>query len=483
MTPRSLLPIVSSPIVRFAFALSLVGLCSVSYPRSLSAKADSLPAALDSAVTRDADGNGYIDGIELYFSSPVILPQDSSFYRFTITYQGTMFNQPVTVPFYADTAYPTDTSGTKFLLHLLENRVSLPGVPQTGWRPFVSINGLSDSIPATQCVDGAGPVVWSVVKTIVDPADRKKDVVWVTFSEPIRGPNASQFSYANEKPSELFIDLRKNADSTWDTVDMFSPNSFAIDSFSRMVGDSALEFKMSNGRDLTDADFLSINASANRIFDSRSVTGGGAGVPPQRDNRKVQVSVIATAFPDNILIIPNPSWPTNMRENAGYFYLTNNPNAIDWVRIDQSGIVIRFRVFVGADDSTRCGLKIFDSFGNEVATAEPFNGDYLRNVAALPSADVSDAEVNVDIYWNGTTTTLPVEFVHEGIYLAEFKFQRKNDASPTVLKQEFYMKKTDVGHSTCGGNVSIAFLPAVWLRTRKPLLLLVKNMLKRKSSC
>jgi hypothetical protein len=484
MIPRLLLPIHSSPVIGFAFVLSLLGLYGVSFSRSLSTKTDSSHALLDSAVTRDSDGNGYLDGIELYFSAPVTLPQDSFFYHFVITYSGTIFNQPVTVSLYADTVYSMDSSGTKFHLHLLENWISLPGVPQTGWKPFVSISGTADSIPATQCNDGAGPVIWSVVKTIVDPADRKQDVVWVTFSEPIQGPNASNFSYTNEKPSEIFTDLRQNADSSWDTVDMFSPDGFAIDSFCRMVGDSVLEFKMSNGKDLTNADYLILNASANQIFDNRSRTGGGAGVPPQRDNRKAQVSVITTTFPDQMLIVPNPSWPTNMREKAGYFYLTNNPNALDWVRIDQSGIVIRFRVFVGADDSTTCGLKIFDSFGNEVASAEPFNGDYLRNVAAMSSADVPDAEVNVDIYWNGTTTKLPVEFVHEGIYLAEFTFRRKNDTRPTVLKQEFYMKKTDVGHSTCGGNVSIAFLPAVWLKTRRPLLRLVKNLLnKMKSPC
>jgi hypothetical protein len=189
----------------------------------------------------------------------------------------------------------------------------------------------------------------------------------------------------------------------------------------------------------------------------------------------------ATTLPKDITIFPNPSWPTNLREKAGYFFLTNYPLARDWARMDASGVVISFTVYIGAADSTTCGLKILDSYGTEVAVADPFHGSFLRNIISESYSGTSDTQVTIDMYWNGTTTSLPVEFLHEGMYLAQLTLQTKTDACPTVLEKEFYIKKTDVGHSTCGGNCTIAFLPAIWIKTRKPLLHVIRKYLKKQT--
>jgi hypothetical protein len=189
-----------------------------------------------------------------------------------------------------------DSSGSKIVLHLSEDSTTLPGSPQTAWRPLISVAGLGDnSVPSTQCRDGAGPVIWSVTKTITNVSDRKQDMVRVKFSEPIQGPNGSPFAPANVRPERVLNVFRRNTDGTWGTVPALSPavasngtDSLRINSF-RPVNDSTLEFTMSNGRDLTPNDYMNINASAKQIFDNRSRSGGGIGVPPVPDNKRSRV--------------------------------------------------------------------------------------------------------------------------------------------------------------------------------------------------
>jgi hypothetical protein len=465
---------------RLAFAINLFIFIGIFQPCNPSAKPASAPLAIDSAVTRDLDGNGYLDAVELYFNMPVEFPPDFPLGNILILQTVKTFagNLPVAkLPFMTDSMEALDSIGTKYLLHFKEFTADMPDLAQTAWTPFLSIYGLTDSLVQTQCKDGAGPVVWRVTKIIKDDSDRRQDVVDVTFSEPIQGHDGRPFDPASVEPGALLVDSRQDGNGAWQTAIILD----RIDSFSRMPNDSTLEFKMSNGNDLTANDFISINAAANLLYDSRFLSGGGEGIPPEKDNRKVQVQVVANRFPAQINVFPSPSWPTNMREPPGYFYLLNNPSARDWVRMDFSGIVVNFLVYIGADDSTVCGLKIYDSFGTEVAEAEPFNGRYLRNVASVSGTPVSDALVNVDIYWNGTTTNASNEYVHAGIYTAKFQFQRQGDKSPTVLQQEFYLRRNELSHSTCGGNYAIAFLPAVWLKTRKPLLSVLRKLFLKKS--
>jgi hypothetical protein len=178
-----------------------------------------------------------------------------------------------------------------------------------------------------------------------------------------------------------------------------------------------------------------------------------------------ELSDFSSASQSDFSIFLSPSRPTIAREEAGHFSLQNNIWARSWVMEDHAGISYSFNAFITKEDSTEVSLKIFDTYGSEVATAEPDKTSYLRDI---------DTNFNtittVRIYWNGTTTHSPSTYVHEGIYSAELQFQRKNEKDPVSFRHEFYMEKPDSGHSTCGGNYSIAFIPALWLKSRKPLI-------------
>jgi hypothetical protein len=465
-------------IVRFAFckpvfAFSVSIFLIIFNPNISSAKPNSLPVVLDSAITHDANGNGYLDEIALYFSGPAAFPAVFSPSDFTIYYSGTINGQVVKVPFLVTSVNPMDTTETRFVLILTENTSTISGTPQTAWRPYLSILDSVFYTPLMQCRDGTGPVIWNVLKTIMNVSDRKQDVVQITFSEPIQGANGMQFAPGAVKPENVLFAYRKNSSNGWDTLNVLSSglsvngtNPMAINSFSRMVNDSTLEFIMSNGKDLTSDDYLNINAVSNQIFDSRSRTGGGPGVSPEKNNQKVQVRVFNNSMPQEVTIIPSPTKPILVREKPGEFYVRDNPNARNWVRMDQAGIVFTFDL--SPDPAgINTTIKIFDVYNSITVSAS----------GVLGISDSTNSLSQTDIYWNGTTSN--GEFVHEGLYSVQVQLSSSHQSSPTILQGSFYLTKPDTGHSTCGGNYSIAFLPAIWLKTRKPLLNSIKKLLKK----
>src|SRR5271157_5203946 len=234
------------------------------------------PSSLDSAVTRDVNGGGYLDEIELYFNKPItILPSTG----FTVTAGGTVF--PVDSLGGVAGAGAGGETGTHFVVYLHEQQ---NGIPQTAWRPLVSIWGIQGApdINNLMTKDGAGPVIWMVVKTINNPQDRKQDVVTVIFSEPIAGQGGSQFVWSTVKPSDVFSVYRLNAAQTG--YDTLSTMLDSIVSFTQMVNDSTLRFSMTNGNDITTNDYMNIKVAAGQIFDAR-------GNAPVFVNRKALVAV------------------------------------------------------------------------------------------------------------------------------------------------------------------------------------------------
>lgn len=169
------------------------------------------PSSLDSAVTRDVNGDGYLDEIELYFNKPVTFPAGMSGANFSIIYNGVTFNVDS-----IGGMGPNGETNTHFVVYLQEDSTAQP---QTEWRPLVSITGIqgSNDIKNITAKDGAGPVIWTVTKTINNPEDRTQDVVTVTFSEPIVGPKGSPFAWSTLEPSLVLTVYRLNAAGTGTT--------------------------------------------------------------------------------------------------------------------------------------------------------------------------------------------------------------------------------------------------------------------------
>jgi fibro-slime domain-containing protein len=338
------------------------------------------PSSLDSAVTRDVNGDGYLDEIELYFNKQVtILPGTA----FTITANGVTF--PVDSVSGVGT---TGSTGTHFIAYLAEQK-TVP--PQTAWRPLVSIAGMQGTpdISKYMSKDGAGPVIWSVTKTINNPENRTQDVVVVTFSEPITGPGGTPFSWSKVKPSDVFTVYKLKPDGTYDTIAMALDS---IMSFAELVNDSTLKFTMANGVDITANDYMNIKAITGQVYDSK-------GNAPVSDNRKAPVKVVG-APPSRIVAVPNPSGPTFVHEQPGVLSFANNPHARDWVRTEHAGTVITFQVTppTSADETLEGNIIIYDAVGNLVASAD--NKDALQSLI-YDKNNLSSA-YSYDIYWNGS---------------------------------------------------------------------------------
>ena len=141
---------------------------------------------LISAVTRDVNGNGYLDRIECEFDSLVLWPVPTI--GVTVTYGNTAF-------IVDSVGGAGGTARTRFTLFLSENHTS---DLQTGWRPVISMPAF-DNVPAVSsfmCSDGAPPVI---THALYYPAPLRgqggspavSDSLRIAFSEPVRWTNNS----------------------------------------------------------------------------------------------------------------------------------------------------------------------------------------------------------------------------------------------------------------------------------------------------
>jgi fibro-slime domain-containing protein len=336
------------------------------------------PAArLVSASTRDANGNGYLDGIVLVFSKKVAIPASATF---SISYDNTVF----TVTGMDRTPADSDSVVT---LYLAEQKTT---DPQSAWRPYLSISGIpgTDNADSVLCADGAGPVVWSVVKSITNIADRRSDLVTVEFSEPMLTKNGNALT-ASLAPSQIF--------NVWtitgsgDTV-LATEALDGIPTLYRIIDNRTIQFYMTNGTDLTDKNLLSLRADTPAVADGSQWTN-----LPVPGNQRVAVSV-NSVFPEYIQIATNPAIPTLREEGPGILHCANNPLARTWVRNDRAGVLITFKVMplTNPNQAIQAHLLIYDNIGNMVN--EDANSDIMPADWKTGATTVHD----LDIYWNGT---------------------------------------------------------------------------------
>jgi hypothetical protein len=364
-----------------------------------------------SAITRDNNGDGYLDRIDIQLYSPATIPVRGSQITFTGTYNDPVTGARVTYTTYltVDSVVSRNGTGTDslFSIYLVEPKPGEAGYvyPQTGWTPTITIGGIGASALSHVCADGAGPVVWSVVKTITNTSDRSTDLVTVTFSEPIKS-GVNDFSLSTMP--DLVLQVWKHTttpDGLRDTIVEVTNMLDSIPSFVQIdQTKTMLSFTMTNKHDLTTRDYINIvwTDSLKRLTDNKTPANS-----PAEDNRLVQVVVKGTPA-EQIIVTPNPSGPNFTHTSSPYnngpgeFQLAYNPRARDWVRVDRSGVVLTFNIAPSINPSTGLPekisgyIKIYDMVGNVVQ--EKTNDDMLP-------ATWADSSVHpFDMYWNGSNS-------------------------------------------------------------------------------
>jgi fibro-slime domain-containing protein len=130
------------------------------------------------AITRDSDGNGYIDRIELTYDSTVTLVKNPE-EKITVRSNG--------ITFKVDSIYSPNgtTSGKTFHIILSEQRGN---ELQTDWTPSLTISAFENtrSVNSVTASDGAGPVVNKVY--YYPGVGTTADTLRVTISELITWP-------------------------------------------------------------------------------------------------------------------------------------------------------------------------------------------------------------------------------------------------------------------------------------------------------
>jgi hypothetical protein len=345
---------------------------------------------LTRAITRDENGNGYLDHIELHFAQPVSLPANFSFSGLSIS-NGT-------IPFeVAGIEKNTGRSDTVWSIAIKEIQNK---IPQTSWKPKISfdrnetysIAGASNVV----CQDGAGPVVWYVENKLGKAEDHSEDVVTVTLSEPVLRSNGSSLAFS-DTPSVVFYVWKKNSyDSTqFIMVDKILDgiNAFTgVKTTSKDPKQSVVSFKMYNKKELSSSYYMNINIGTMYISDNAQPPN-----LPNLNNQKVPVNVIPNIIEP--ISFPNPATADASRVNPGVLYVKHDPTARDDLKTGQhSGSITSIKVFIppaGKGVYARCFLKIYDAVGNLVIQA--------KNDNILDGLPTNTNLFDVDFYWNGFT--------------------------------------------------------------------------------
>ncbi len=359
-----------------------------------------------SAITRDTNGNGLIDRIDVTLSLPV-----------TLRNAGTLAMNTMVVFNGNNLSIDRITSGsTATEIRILLREPTTAPVPQSGWTPQLTIDNFSQALDdaadslSVLCSDGAGPVIWSVTKELLNADNRKQDRVTVVFSEMIYGSNGRKLPLS-QSPEKLFDVWTRNSNNylQQDLLD-------GISGLYAVVSPDTLIFTMKNGKDLTNLHYFSLHWDTTKA-QAAPVNDLPAGNRSARNNQKVRVTV--TGEPTGKLLIgPNPMRPTARRQTPGKISVRHNSSAIDWVQQDHAGTVFQFKVALPNDKKTKLAGKItiYDFVGNRVI-ADPvsrlnpmgavrddeaiiMNNEPRKNL--LPSSWSPNGSVyDYNIYWNG----------------------------------------------------------------------------------
>ncbi|MBN1129080.1 MAG: hypothetical protein JXA71_08840, partial [Chitinispirillaceae bacterium] len=281
---------------------------------------------------------------------------------------------------------------------LRENTAARNGGLQTGWTPTVRISPQPvvelSGITLTS-TDGAGPVVWQVIKELDKDNVRSRDVVTITFSEPVKRTDGSNIT-PSCNPSEMFHIWRVHPDDPGDTSRfLLIPDMLqGITNLDAGSNSGTAVFRMTNKNDLNHNHWVNFDSVFKYVMDLSPLMNR-----PNDNNRKVQVLVKGNPV-GPVIPIPNPFKPvvTIPNEGPGVINIIHNPNAQDWVKT-KGGTILRFdiRIPTNPEVDINCMVKIYDAVGNIVQSGKGtlYAGLNRRQVDTLELA-------RTDLFWNGT---------------------------------------------------------------------------------
>lgn len=292
---------------------------------------DGQDARIMRAITRDINGNGFLDRIDITFSKNIKIPENSVG-NFSVNLGVYSFEVERVVSLEGDSVY------SLYLQEVVTN------VPQTDWQPFLAINGIEGATDEKKMVDdGAAPVVWTVTKTM-PTTSHTDDIVTIVLSEKIEGFNIEN------TPDKVFWVYFKSSSGEMIKVDLF--NGAKIIEYDNQ---KTIKIKMTNGEDISNSNWVNIRYENELVWDVYNNK-------PDSMNQKVQVFVEPVR--PQAIVAPNPFRP-NANIGSGKLILRHDNDAFE--KSKNGGLVIAVTLPLPHDGSkVYISMKVYDVAGNLV---------------------------------------------------------------------------------------------------------------------
>jgi fibro-slime domain-containing protein len=356
------------------------------------------------SLTRDLDGNGYLDAIQLTFDRD-ISESDLTSDLFMIS-----DNNHPGEHFEIVKIGAVNGSKRNFIIQINEKWTN--GPLQTSWTSLqirIEQNGRLTA-GVFPIADGAPPVIESATKFILSLTDRTKDKIIIRFSEKIKKPGGINLT-PSDKPEELLYIYNKNG--------AIIPEAIRGISSISEITETSISFYMTNKYDINGDNKVNILVEDNgscKIVDAVHLN------VPTKLNRKVPFKVEGENI--QMLIAPNPMTPGFIYEDPGVFNFDEKPNALTWAR---NGVGMAMEVtLTSKSKKIQANAKIYDLAGNIV--------NYARKDNIVPAnVDQSQSYYKYRFYWNGGTykKMKSAPGIYKGVYT--FVFDDNRDTTFTVV--------------------------------------------------
>jgi fibro-slime domain-containing protein len=372
------------------------------------------------SYTRDINGNGVLDRIDVTFHKATKFTKDDG--NLSISNSNPNFS------FTVDSIVPADASDTLHYIYLSEANKSRP---QTGWTPRMTLSNFSEAADTIVTVsDGAAPVVWQARKQIISDSDPKKDIISIVLSEKVSKGGGSNLVTVESEPQMVF--------KIWEKVNNnFLYEEFMlkdIKNFDRIREDSGsvsiFYFKMTNGQDITNNDWVNIHYENRLIADEKNNY-------TQELNQRVKFIVYGNIV--KFSIIQNPAVPTtNLTPPGEVKFVKSAREAYKHIHDAGGGTVFKLTI-TNLPDSVRMDikLKVYDVVGNQVASSPT-----IKDLRALKD-DQQDSTVTTLLFEYGGTNEKGMKVApgqYKVIAWINFSSKYKN----LKIGQIFGVKKEDI---------------------------------------
>jgi fibro-slime domain-containing protein len=379
-----------------------------------------------STVTKDYDGCGYLDRIEMKFKKPIYFKGGK-----TATVVNPDSKTTLSISKVGNTEWKIDSvtvnpkDSTVWLW--LHDAGTHSGDLQTGMTPGIKIEKDFFDDAGAQTVntttDGAPPVIATAKLYFPSNAgnDVTKNYIEVKFSEKVRSSAGKAFGVSRDQPNTEFLpnmlfniwepgELNQAQKARTRALSKAAADQNAGKSFKLLqdrlegitktvyVDESTVRFYLENGKTISPPnDYINIKTDPAHVQDPTVNV-------PLANNRKVPITY-GNEPGGNMKAIPNPASPDDKRVNsdgkkveAGIIYASHDRNAITDIKDNgYGGTVFDVPIYVPDTDGgkVKCQLKVYDLAGNLVISGE--SGDAWDKGKYESGGEFT----KMYLYWNG----------------------------------------------------------------------------------